>query len=310
MSTSGLSRDHPLAGCDAKLRRAQQNLQVLDDAIGSYLDRHVEPLPGVSEFDPATNRVLWRFRAIEEPDLLLSATVGDYIHDLRSALDHLAFELSFTDSHGLIPNRQIAYPCCRTVKDWEGPRTKGKLGAINHTHRAMIYRTQPCYRRKDAPTNPRTTSRRRRHALADLEDFWNDDKHRTLQPVASAPFQLHGEITAIRDCRPRGNLHIEKAVFGRPLRDGGTVFWMPVRPVGPNPEVEMRFQVGVRITFGNGLPVLETLSSIGRWVAGLVEWFEPVFETPKARQLWGASRGGWIETVPIGLRTAIYRTQR
>jgi len=304
-----LPHDHPLAGCEAKLWRAEQNFKLLDDEIGSYLDRHVEPIARVGEFNPDTNRMVWSFGAVEQPNLILSAVIGDFIHDLRSTLDHLAFELSFLDTGGVIPNRKIAFPCCDTRADWDSNLTNAKLKGINKKHRAMIYKAQPCYRRKDAPTNPRTIAQRRGRALADLEHFWNDDKHRTLQPVASALAHLHGEIIAIRDCVPRGSLHIDRQVFGRPLEQGAEPFWMPVRPTGPNPEVEMDLQIAVRVTFRNGLPALEILSRLGKWVAGLVEWFIPEFETRKARTLWGAPRGGWIEAVPIGLRTIIYRTE-
>jgi hypothetical protein len=303
--------DHPLAGCEAKLVRAQQNLKVLDDEIGNFLDSHNEPIPRVSQLDPQTNRrVRWVIGSVDEPDLTLAAVIGDYIHDLRSTLDHLAFELSFRDTGGVIPNRQIAFPCCHTRNEWHGKRTQAKLYGINKTHRAMIYRAQPCYRRKDAPASPRAVDRRRRSALADLEEFWNHDKHRTLQPVASAPFHVHGEIIDIRDCVPTGSLHLEKSIFGRPLTEDTQVFWMPVRPTGPNPEVEMDFQVAVRITFRNGLPALDTLVSLGNWVGNVIEYFAPQFEDRKARRLWGAPRRGWIEDVPIRMRTRLYTTQR
>lgn len=193
-----LPPDHPLAGCEAKLRRAQQNLELLDNEIGGYLDRHPEPIPRVGEFDHETSEhIRWRFRPIKHPDPILGALIGDYIHDLRSTLDHLAFELSFLDTGGKIPPHTIAFPCCRVRKyaagsppAWDSDTTRKKLRGINARHRAMIYRAQPCYRRKDMSTSVRTTTRRRRNALADLEDLWNHDKHRTLEPVASAPFDI------------------------------------------------------------------------------------------------------------------------
>lgn len=303
-------RNHPLAGCEAKLLRAEQNLKFLDDELGRYLEGHGEPIPRVGQFDPDTQRMRWLIAPVDEPDLILAAVIGDFIHDLRSALDHLAFELSFRDTDGTIPNRKIAFPVARTQADWSAPTTKAKMKGINETHRAMIYRTQPCYRRKDAPAGARTVGRRPRSALADLEDFWNNDKHRTLQPVASSTANLHGEIVDIRDCVPRGNLHIERSVFGRPLEAGTQAFWMPIRPTGPKPEVEMEFQVAVRITFRNGLTATDTLARLGNWVSDVIAFFAPEFEGPKARRLWGAPRGGWIESVPIRMRTQIYRTQR
>ena len=232
----GFPRDHPLAGCEAKLIRAQQNLKLLDDEIGGFLDGHSEPIPRVGQLDPETKRrILWVIGPVNKPDLTLAAVIGDYIHDLRSALDHLAFELSFRDTGGVIPDNKIAFTRCRTRTAWDGKLTQAKLNGINKTHRAMIYRAQPCYRRKDVPASLRTAARRRRSALADLEEFWNHDKHRTLQPVASAPLNVHGEIIDIRDCVPTGRLHLEKSIFGRPLKEGTLVFWMPVRPTGPDP---------------------------------------------------------------------------
>lgn len=52
----------------------------------------------------------WFVRPVEQPDLILAALIGDYIHDLRSALDHLAFELSFRDSGGVIPTLLLVEP--------------------------------------------------------------------------------------------------------------------------------------------------------------------------------------------------------
>jgi hypothetical protein len=302
--------DHPLAGCEAKLRRAHENLELLDNKVGSYLDGHSEPIPTVGQLDPETKRhVRWRIGPVIEPGLLLAAIVGDFIHDLRSALDHLAFELSFRDTGGVIPDRNIAYPCCRTRQAWNGSKTEAKLKGINKTHRAMIYRTQPCYRRKDTTVDPRALARRPRRALADLEDFWNHDKHRTLQPIASAPFHVHGGEDVIPyDCIPTGPVSIDPSILGRPLTEGAQAFWMPVEPAGPNPHVEMDIAVAVIVSFRNGLPALETLVNLGNWVRSVIDAFAPQFENGQARSLWGLPRGGWIEDIPVPMTTVLYTT--
>ncbi len=310
-----LPLDHPLAGCEAKLRRAQQNLELLDNEIGRYLDRHPEPIPRVGEFDRETNgHVRWRFRPIEHPAPILGAVIGDYIHDLRSTLDHLAFELSFLDTRGKIPPRTIAFPCCRLrdpVPDgplaWNSKTTRKKLIGINTRHRALIYRAQPCYRRKDTPSSPRTIARRRRNALADLEDFWNHDKHRTLEPVASAPFDIRAAVVAFRDCEPLGDLVFYREVLGRPIEASTEVYSLPVRQTGPHPEVEVDCRVGVLITFRNGLPALDILPRLGNWVGNTIAYWSREFEGPEARRLWGLPRGGWIEDVPVPMKTTIVR---
>jgi hypothetical protein len=304
-----LPLDHPLAGCDAKLRRAHENFKLLDDEVGRYLDRHPEPISGVGQFDQETQRMRWFIGPVEQPDLTLAALIGDYIHDLRSALDHLAFELSYRDSGGVIPSRKIAFPCCWTRAQWDDLRVqRDKLGDINATHRAMIYRTQPCYRRNDATTDPRSRRRRKRHQLSDLQNFWDHDKHRTLQPIVSAPFQIHGHITAMRDCKARGHLRMNKAILGSPLKEGALAYWLPVYVTGPKPHVEMDIQVAVLITLRNRLPALDTLAQIGNWVASTIEWFAPVFENREARKLWGLPRGGWIDEAPVRTWTRVWRT--
>ena len=246
------SLDHPLAGCEAKLRRAQEHLELLDNAIGAYLDGHSEVISRVGAFDPETNIVRWKVLPVKEPDIRLAAIIGEFVHDLRSTLDHLAFELSFLDTGGVIPPRTIAFPCCLTrdieVKNapppWNSKTVqKRKLAGINAAHRAMIYRAQPCYRRNDTASSA-AIARRPRRALADLKDLWNHDKHRSLQPIASAPFHIHGDETSIipYDCWPIGPLRLEPAVLGSPLKEGTTAFWMMVKPMGPEPKVEWRSQ--------------------------------------------------------------------
>jgi hypothetical protein len=173
----------------------------------------------------------------------------------------------------------------------------------------MIYRAQPCYRRHDSTADRRRIDRRRHSALGDLQDFWDHDKHRTLQDIAMSPTHLHGEIVDIRDCRITGTLHLERGVFGRPLKDGATAFWLPVVPTGPEPEVEMEIKLTAVITFANGLAALDTLAKLGNWVTAAVEAFAPEFETRQARRLWGKPRGGWIEDWPIRMRARLYKTE-
>lgn len=303
--------DHPLAGIDAKLRRAEQNFKLIDGQIGAYLHSlPKEPIPKVGRYDPQTRRILWAVGDIGEPDLLLAALIGDFVHDLRSALDHLAFELCFLDTGGVIPDRRIAYPCCWTRAQWKHKKVRvEKLRGINETHRRMILKTQPCYRRSDT-VKAAAARRRNRHPLADLQEFWDHDKHRTLQPVASVPAQIHGEIIDIQQCKPRGVLHLDSGFLGQPLYAGMECFWLPIWPEGPEPLVELHITLGVHISFRNGLPALVSLGTIGKWIASVVALFAPVFETRKAKRLWDAPRGGWIDDAPLPMRRYTYRTQR
>src|ERR1035438_8367082 len=77
--------DHPLAGCEAKLARAHQNFELLDEELRRYLQGHGDAISHVGQLDPETQRhVRWRVGPVVEPDLILAALIGDFIHDLRS----------------------------------------------------------------------------------------------------------------------------------------------------------------------------------------------------------------------------------
>jgi hypothetical protein len=159
---------------------------------------------------------------------------------------------------------------------------------------------QPC-------GNERSATRRRRNALADLEDFWNYDKHRTLEPVASAPFDIRAEVVAIRDCEPLGDFVFHREVLGHPIEGDTEVYSTRVRPTGHNPKTEVDCRVDVLVTFCNGLPVLDILPRLGNWVGNAIAFWASEFESPRARRLWGFPRGGWIEDVPIRMKTTIVR---
>jgi hypothetical protein len=61
------------------------------------------------------------------------------------------------------------------------------------------------------------------------------------------------------------------------------------------------------MTFRNGLPALDVLQGLGNWVSSLIAFWASEFEGPKARRLWGLRRGGWIEDVPVRMKTTIIK---
>jgi hypothetical protein len=173
-------------------------------------------------------------------------------------------------------------------------------------HRAMIYRTQPCYRRQDS-ASAKARKRRTRHQLADLENFWNHDKHRMLQPVAIVPMNADGVFTGFSGCKVIGDAWLNPDFLGTPLKPQTEVFGMRIQRTGLKPYVYMKCDFTYDICFANGLPAEKSLADIGDWVQSLLAWFVPEFETPRARRLWGLPRGGWIEHSPVRMKKAFYQ---
>jgi hypothetical protein len=294
-----LPRDHPLAGCEAKFWRAHELFEVLQQDIReNYGTGSVQFVSFRREMKPGTqNQFRYVISEVFDPPLRYATIIGDIVHNLRSILDHLVFELAFLGEKGTVIPRKVAFPCSTTHANWNSPHVqKTMLAGIMKKHRAMLYRTQPCYRRKDAPSNPRTLKRRKPHPIADLENFWNHDKHRTLQPVAVAALLMHGTVTEVHDCQIIGVPRFNRGAFGRRFEVGTELLTVHIQQIGSNPDVLVNFEGEGEISFENGLPTRLALAFIADWVKSILSWFGPEFETPAARRLWGLSRGGWMQT--------------
>lgn len=303
-----LPADHPLAGCQAKFARAHEHFNTLQDEVTAYYaPREGEVQFGRFRAEPhprAENLFRYVVAEVPDPPLRFATTIGDIVHNLRSALDHLAFELAFLGERGKVIPEKVAYPCSLTRANWRGRHVQHTLLAgVMAKHRADIYRTQPCYRKKDPPTSPRTLARRKPHPLADLEKLWNHDKHRMLQPVAIALNTMQATVVQTRDCEVTGNPRFSMGVFGRPFEPETEFLTVAIRKTGPDPYVYVQFEGEGDIAFRNGIPARQALAGIGTAVEGILAHFQPEFETKAARRLWGVSRQGWIETTPRLRRT-------
>jgi len=235
-----------------------------------------------------------------EPPLDVAPIVGDIVHNLRSCLDHLIYELAFLGTRGgtrkPMPQRN-AFPCSRTKANWNGLYVRETLLAgVLEKHRALLYRAQPCHGRQDT-TDPKILKRRSFSAFEDLNNLWNDDKHRMLQPVAMLPSKVSHVILGSTDCIP-GEPRVNADFLYRPMKLDAEVLTISFLPTGHHPHVNVNVHVACEIGFGHGLPVMEPLAFISIKVEELLWRFEREFETPVARKLWGLPRGGWIESAP------------
>lgn len=297
---SPLPRDHPMAGCQEKLWRALEHFETLQAEIGKLKPEELvlfrtEPKPGVED----TLRTV--VDAVREPDLRLATILGDMVHNLRSSLDHLVFELAFLGLRGKSIPARTAFPGSTSKANWNSSYVQHTLlEGITQRHRAMLYRTQPCYRKRDS-ASARAVARRNRSPSADLHDLWNDDKHRMIQPVVVTPYEVEPLIGPWHHCRPRGDPTLNTDFLGYPMKEGTEILTVPVQVTGDDPRVTVRVKMAGETCLRNGFPVLKSMSTIGNWVQAVLTVFTPIFETPAARRLWVLPRGGWVEREPTVL---------
>ena len=82
---------HPLAGVIEKLRRSDEHIVTLYNAIVEYLND--SPYRFGVHRDLGNGKAGFTFDLVKEPPLRLATIVGDAVHNLRSALDQKNQEL-------------------------------------------------------------------------------------------------------------------------------------------------------------------------------------------------------------------------
>jgi hypothetical protein len=273
-----------LAGSWAKLDRAHGHVEALRKAIIAACDG--EPPPRVlatrREFDRRTNFVLWIAERLPEIDESWGLLVGDAVHNIRSALDHLWWQLAI-DHLGRKPTdaeaRDIQFPIL-THLDASRFRSHRFLKYVSEE---AITRAERC-QRYDAPAGQPLL-------LTVLATLSNRDKHREIHPAlfvnTEARLQME-PMSVFVDCEipneVRGGMrHFEGQILNPPARPriGDVVAGISVTPTGPSPDITIDAQVFGDIVLGaDGDMPFAVLPEIGQFAGDLLNWFAPLLREP------------------------------
>lgn len=251
-----------LKGIKLKVRRASVQLKRLKLSIQRFdaghpyrIDKYVNPDTGEFGFHFALHRHWHDDWAI---------LIGEYIHNLRSALDHLVYELVRLETGHPPPLLgRTQFPIFDREFDEKKPgKRKGfhsgakpMLVGVGDTARALIEREQP-YKTGERQSSP----------LWHLHELSNWDKHRTihLTHALSQSFTIEAPFPAVHfvHCRQAGPLK-NGAILG------GGMFALRDRPLSEwVDQVDVKFKFTADIGFEHphavkGLLVRPTLSAIG-----------------------------------------------
>jgi hypothetical protein len=150
-----------------KIERARTHLSSLDSEVTQF--GNGTPYPVVTDRDEAGNTVA-KVLVAEQPPPRMAAIVGDIVHNLRSALDYVAWQL--VDANRGNPGKHTSYPICSTPEKFE---LSGRAALYRATESAILaVRT----------SQPFTVDPPDTHPLAILEELDNHDKHRLLHVIA------------------------------------------------------------------------------------------------------------------------------
>lgn len=215
----------------AKIAHAQRHLVALKNEIETWVNGRPYALFTQHEADADTHTFRFILGEVFDAPDPVGLIFGDYVHNLRSALDHLVWALAVNNKRGKEPANAnaIGFP----VADSPGAFYDSPvLRHLTWEQATVLEGFQP-YQGGDAPK-----------ALGDLNLFWNDDKHRLVQPVLARLKRM-----PLYDLEDVGSVVDEWFEAKKPLEPGAEIARVSVIASGANPQVKVK-NVPVQIAFG------------------------------------------------------------
>jgi len=169
-----------LGGIRLKLKRAWQQLNTLKAEIATFID--ARPYMPDVHFNRKTKRLTLVVNVQKPPDPMWGIQVGEIVHNFRSALDHVVWELA---GHPPARTTKTQFPIFDTEAGFLDHGTKRFLENVDPVAVALIKSEQPFFRRRDG--GPEGTTHSPLWHLKELSDI---DKHRTIH-LTGATLESH-----------------------------------------------------------------------------------------------------------------------
>ena len=155
------SLDDPLS----KIARARKHLEELRRQIEPFAEPNAYTV--THDFNSETSEHVWKLVSDVPPvPIEVSLTIGDILYNLRSALDHLVWQLVLANRG--TPSTRNAFPIFIDEGKFK-KESASKLRGVSDSAKDVIVGLQPCYGGDVA--------------LWALESLYNIDKHRHLNVV-------------------------------------------------------------------------------------------------------------------------------
>jgi hypothetical protein len=253
----------PLSGIVLKVTRGHDQLNALKAEVDAFF--HGKAYKLTPKFEPEE---LAAYMVVEGKEIppMWSVIIGEIIHDLRSALDHLVWELVIKDT-GAQPNgTKTQFPIFETKAGYESERgEKLCLRGVGTTARALIQSAQPF-----------ATGEGDKSPLWQLRELSNWDKHKSIALAAL----LLGKAEIEANARPE-ELEFLAVTRSGLIENGAIVCGVRLRPsdvfFGDRiNQMNMKGKAAFNVAFQDPalireLRVLPTLAAIHNRVASTVE---------------------------------------
>ena len=222
-----------------KVKRAQKHMVDIHAEARRYAERHPYEFVRIRRPD-RHNDVRYRTRITEQPDPRIALILGDFVHNLRSALDHVivasvprkernsaSFPIFFHDILAKDADGQFVVDDPKMRENFER-----SIRGLDPRARAIVIQAQPYHRGPEA----------HRWILGIISRLDNADKHRALVTVGSGVRNLVADVTIRGDT---GKLPHHSFADNEFAKDDTVIGWeLPAawRDGGPKPcEVDMEY---------------------------------------------------------------------
>lgn len=185
----------PSSSWCAKVNRAREHIDALSRLVAAF--RASEPYSLAPEQTQKPGRLAYRLRFLKPIPVVIGTTVGDVLHNLRAALENLAFEMASRGQDGpLSPSQERAstFPICETPQAFDAfVERMGRRGlSYDARARAAFRSVQPFAQLEqmhelDVALDQSFEQAARWNELHRLDTLWNIDKHRRLALLAWWP---------------------------------------------------------------------------------------------------------------------------
>lgn len=258
-----MTAEERLALIRVKIERAKKHICDLQGERKGFLD--TKPYVFGAQRYPQTRKPVYYMVSVQDIPGRLGAIAGDVLHNLRSALDHLAYQLVFVGTGGRGPFKHVYFPIFECSKKYEAGKM-GKVQGMRPDAIKAIDETKPYKGGTDA--------------LWQLHRLDNIDKHRVIIIIGSEFHSMDVSPLLLRMLRgmlpdqtplptmPAINLLPENRLF--PLKAGDILFTDL-----PDAEVKQNMPFTFEVAFGEpgileGDPLLETLQHMTDLVDNLI----------------------------------------
>jgi len=235
-----------------KIERAKEHIGQLESAISDFRNSH--PYTLVPQEKPHIEHTALCVGEVHPVPCRISLIIGDVVHNLRSSLDHLAWQL--VEAEGAIPTSKTHFPISESVQKYASAVANGAIKGVS-THASKLIEASQRY-----VTNDDT--------LWNIHQLDRIDKHRLMITGAAALRQWGVSVMGV-------DMFWSNTPFV--LEPGYEVVNIPTSTYG---EYQKHFKLSVDVAFGQaeivkGEPVLETLQSMAEFVENvLVVNFAPL----------------------------------